>query len=219
MSLFGDYYDASGNRRGTGAYTGNIDPSCTGDTCGTGIALRTPAVLAAAKLHSGCSSLTSAAIEDNGGSGACAKRRRRWRWWGGCSALAALALPPFFSHQLLHFHIFTGTAGSHWEYRQFMVRWSLGGGRRRRRPQRPPPRTAYRAHLCAKMRACVTNIMTVTLAQSRSLHTPLPGRHHVRRSAVKHARQEVAALQHDNVVGGGHRCVLFDARQAKVQLC
>jgi hypothetical protein len=69
---------------------------------GTGISLRTPKVVAAAKLQSGCSSLDRAAIENGGGfPGAWGEIRRRWRRWGGCSASAgaalALPLPLFFS--------------------------------------------------------------------------------------------------------------------------
>jgi len=70
-ALYPYYMDASGNPRGNSAFS-NTDSK---------VALLTPKVVQAAKDHFTCSSLTSAAIEDNGGS---------------------------------------GTAGSHWEYSQFM---------------------------------------------------------------------------------------------------
>ena len=117
-SLFPYYLDASGSPRGGKgfAYSEAAD--------GT-FALLMPAVVAAAKLHYGCSTQNSAAIENEGGAGAWGKRMRRWRWWGAARARALLWLcrcHPFFLTSSIPFHIFTGTAGSHWEYRQYMVR-------------------------------------------------------------------------------------------------
>jgi hypothetical protein len=82
--------DASGNPRGNSAFS-NTDSK---------VALLTPKVVQAAKDHFTCSSLTSAAIEDNGGSGACVK------WWqrqAAAARAARLLCPrrPVFSHHRL----------------------------------------------------------------------------------------------------------------------
>jgi hypothetical protein len=190
-AAFGDYRDANGVPRGTSAYSGDLNS-------GTNVALLTPAVVAAAKLHAGCSSLTSAAIENDGGAGACVKRGRRQ----AVAARRALALPAppcFLSPTSCPFKpaqarpAATGSTVSSW----CAVVW--GSWARLRRRQRPPPLTAPRAsfrprhkhsHACAPVPS-----------------SPSTGRSNVWRLSNEHPRQEVADLQHDHGLGGGHGCV------------
>jgi len=171
-AAFGDYRDANGVPRGTSAYSGDLNS-------GTNVALLTPAVVAAAKLHAGCSSLTSAAIENDGGAGACVKRGRRQ----AVAARRALALPappcflsppPCSSITTQARPAATGSTASSW------CAVVLGRGARLRRWQRPPPRTHGGARIFQTPPSALTrlhpyNLFTINRATSCAAPCPRAG--------------------------------------------